>query len=189
LQRIFCLFFILPALFIVITKPLYINAETSKFDEYEVKSAFIYNFIKFIEWPDESTKKQSVPINLYVIGHNPFGEALSYMQGKQIRGRSININKTNTLKGLTNCHILFISSSEKGHLHEILKSTKGTNILTIADTEGFAEKGIMINFYTEEERVRFEINLDAARRANLTISSRLLSLSKIVRDKYGRGEN
>jgi hypothetical protein len=111
------------------------------------------------------------------------------LQGKQVRGRIININRTNSAKGLTNCHILFIGSSEKWHIQEILRIIKGLNILTIGDTDGFAQKGIIINFYTEEQKVRFEINLDAAKRANLTISSRLLSLAKIVRDMHGRGEN
>jgi hypothetical protein len=88
-----------------------------------------------------------------------------------------------------NCHILFISSYEKRHIQEILKSIKGLNILTIGDTDGFARKGIVINFYTEGQKIRFEINLDAAKRANLTISSRLLSLARIVRDMHNKGEN
>jgi len=111
------------------------------------------------------------------------------MQGKQVRGRTININRINSVKSLMNCHILFISSSEKGYIQEIIRSIKGLNILTIGDTKGFARQGVVINFYTEEQKVRFEINLDAAKRANLTISSRLLSLSKIVRDIHSRGEN
>jgi hypothetical protein len=160
-----------------------------KFEEYEVKAAFIYNFIKFIEWPDELTKKQSSPLNIYVLGHNPFGEALAAIQGTQVRGRTINVNRTNSVKGLTDCHILFISSSETWHIPEILRSIKNLNILTIGDTAGFAGKGIIINFYTEEEKVRFEINLDAAKQANLTISSRLLTLSRVVRGTHNRGEN
>jgi hypothetical protein len=130
-----------------------------------------------------------VPLNLYVLGDNPFGESITAIHGKHFRGKVININRINTLKNLTDCHILFISSSEKWHITEILRSIKGMDILTIGDTDGFAQKGVIINFYTEEQRVRFEINLDAAKRANLTISSRLLSLSRVVRDMRGRGEN
>lgn len=180
---------IFPVFFIVIANPFYINAETLKFDEYEVKAAFIYNFIKFIEWPDELPKNRPVPINLYVLGYDPFGKALGSLQGKQIRGRTINIKRAGSPKGLINCHILFISSSEKQHIPEILRSIKGLNTLTISDTAGFAKKGIIVNFYTEGEKVRFEINLDAAKRANLTISSKLLGLAKIVRDSQSIGEN
>jgi hypothetical protein len=173
--------------FIIVAKPLYINAEMPKFEEYEVKAAFIYNFIKFIEWPDESAKKQPQPLNIYVLGTNPFGDALTVLQGKQVRGRTININQTNSVRGLMNYHILFISSSEKRHIQEILRAIKGLNILTMGDTDGFAQKGIVINLYTEGQKVRFEINLDAAKRANLTISSRLLSLAKVVRDMDKKG--
>jgi hypothetical protein len=87
------------------------------------------------------------------------------------------------------CHILFISSSEKSHLTALLSVLRNAHVLTVSDIEGFAQRGGIINFYTEENKIRFEINVDAASRNGLIISSKLLQLAKIVGTNYRNDKN
>ncbi len=148
--------------------------------EYQVKAAFLYNFAKFVEWPKASPAEASPSITLCVLGEDPFGPFLDELQGKAIKGKKWINRKTGFSKNLKDCQLVFISGSEKGNLAQILGSLDGSNVLTIGDTEGFAQKGVMINFYLEEKKVRFEINIEAAKKAGLKISSNLLKLARIV---------
>lgn len=159
------------------------DAQQQKLGEYEVKAAFMYNFLKFIEWPDNAFSDYHTSINLCVLGNDPFGSTLDSVQGETIKNKQIIVKHYNDARGLEKCHILFISRSGEEHLTQILKTLKGLNILTVSDTKGFAQQGVVINFYIEENRVRFEINQDAVNRSGLKISSKLLNLAKIVHDE------
>ena len=90
---------------------------------------------------------------------------------------------------MLSCHILFISSSEKKNIEEILTRLGNHDILTVGETEGFARKGVIINFFLEKKNVRFEINVDAATRSNLKLSSRLLRLAHIIREPQSEGQD
>lgn len=155
-------------------------AGDSKPTEYEVKAAFIYNFAKFIEWPDGKSREARGAINVCVVGKDPFGPALAAIEGKTVRDRKIRITRDPSLQNATRCDILFVGSSEEERLTRILEALGNSGILTIGDTEGFAQKGVMINFYVENRTVRFEINPKAAVRTGLRISSNLLRIAKIV---------
>lgn len=146
--------------------------------EYEVKAAFIYNFAKFVEW-----QKPADELPLCIIGNDPFGAAMKNVEGKIAGGKRIVVRRIKSLEELKRCQMLFISSSEKNKLDDITGLARDIGILTISDTESFAEKGVVINLYIEEDKVRFEINIDAAADARLKISSRLLSLARIVHYK------
>ena len=148
--------------------------------EYRVKAAFLYNFTRFIEWPD--TDKTNASFIIGVIGKDPFGQELTSLAGKQINGKNLIIRKFTKTEELNACHILFISSSAKSHIKNILKATKGRPTLTVGDTDGFAQKGVIINFYEDKNKIRFEINLAAADQIGLVVSSRLLKLARIVED-------
>jgi hypothetical protein len=151
--------------------------------EYEVKAAFIYNFLKFIEWSnDKNINDTSI---LYIIGKNPFGSNLKKTLSVPIHNKECEIRYIKSIKGFpksADFHVLFISSSQDKYLPQILEMLKDSKILTIGDTKGFAQRGVIINFYIEENKVRFEINVDAAKRAKLKVSSKLLRLAKIVHD-------
>lgn len=153
-------------------------AQKKTYGEYEVKAAFIYNFLKFIEFPDSSSDNSTV--NLCILGDDPFGKALSPVQSDGERDKKIIVKRYNNFTGQERCQILFICRSEKRHLSQLLNTIKGMSILTIGDTEDFAKQGVIINFYIEEDKVRFEINKEAADKAGLKISSRLLSLARII---------
>ena len=155
-------------------------AESRKPTEYDVKAAYIYNFAKFVEWPPGKSRDGGAHMNVCVVGDDTFGPALEAIEGKGVGGRKIRIKRESAQQNLRGCDILFISSSEKKRLAEILDAVKDANVLTIGDTNGFAPQGVMINFYMENKTVRFEINPKAAGRAGLRISSNLLRIAKIV---------
>ena len=147
--------------------------------EYAVKAAFLYNFAKFIEWPAETFSSPNAPFTLGVFGENPFGDDLERtVKNRAVNGRPFAVKQINSLSELKNCQILFISSSERRRFNEILKALDNASVLTVSDTERFIQAGGMINFFMENNKVRFEINDQAAKRAGLRISSKLLNLAR-----------
>jgi hypothetical protein len=164
-------------------------AEPPSSREYLVKGAFLYNFAKFVGWPEEALQDDPIHIILCVFGKDPFGGALASVKGKRVKDRKVVIKHCATLDELKKCHILFISRSEEQNLSEILAKVKNWNTLTVSDMEGFTQSGGVINFVTVEKKIRFEINLDAAERTGLKISSKLLRLAKIVKDKETGAEH
>ncbi len=160
--------------------PYYIGAAEPEFSEYEVKAGFMYNFPKFIEWPVDALSDANRVITLCVVGTDPFGKALSAIDSKTVQTRRLEIRYPGRTKDLKMCNILFISGSEKDNLSQILETVKGTAILTIGDTKGYAQQGVMINFIMEQNKVGFEINTESARRAKFAVSSKLLKLAKAI---------
>ena len=148
--------------------------------EYEVKAAFLYKFVNFVEWPPES-KDQVLCIG--IIGEDPFGGALDLaVKGKPINGREFSIQRFKPGREVTGCQIVFISASEKKRVRSILDQLEGISILTVSEVPGFCEAGGMVNFELLNERVRFEINPEAAERVRLKLSSKLLNVAKVVRE-------
>jgi hypothetical protein len=164
------------------------SGETQPAPEYAVKAAFLFNFAKFVEWPDDAFADRSSPLVLCVIGEDPFGDALKSLKGKTVNGRHLAIRYMTTIEELDRCHLLFVCPSEKPVLPKILQTTKGRSILTVGDMGGFAQDGGIINLVKEENRVGIEINLEAAQRSRLKISSKLLALAKIVKPGRRQGE-
>jgi hypothetical protein len=146
--------------------------------EYQIKAAFIYNFARFTDWPAGAFAGANSPMTLGVLGKNVFGDDLANaINGKTINGHPLQFKHFDSIPDATNCQVLFISASEKDDLSKILAQLHGTSILTISETDGFMEAGGMINLTIVDQKVRFEINNDAAKKAGLTISSKLLSLA------------
>jgi hypothetical protein len=157
------------------------RAQEAAPSEYQVKAAFLYNFAKFVEWPSEAFASDSAPFVIGVLGQSPFGNDLeSTIKGKQVKGRKLEIRMFASAADpdLKTCHILFICNSPKQRLEALLKLLKGSTVLTVSETENFTRCGGMINFVMEGNKVRFEINDDAAQNARLTISSKLLNLRR-----------
>ena len=152
--------------------------------EYEVKAAFIHNVTKYTEWPSVPAYTANT-LRLCVIGQNPFGIALDTLKNKKVGGMAWEIVPVGSVTSPKECRVLFIAVSESGNLRQILDGIKGSTVLTIGDTEGYAEQGVMVNFYLEDEMVRIEVNTDAAKRAGLNISSQLLKLARIVNQRGG----
>lgn len=158
--------------------------------EYQVKAAYLFNFLKFVEWPENTFVDPLAPMVIGVVGDDPFGIALPQVViGKTVQGRDVVVRIYRSGEDLRGAHILFISSSERKKLPAILSSLHSSGVLTVADMEGFLDLGGMIQFVPENNRVRFAINVEAARRAKLKMSSKLLSLAKTVEGKGGESAN
>src|SRR5712671_3441341 len=152
--------------------------------EHQVKSLFLLNFAKYVDWPSDVFTAPDAPIVIGVLGEGKFGgELAKTVEGKSVQGRPILIRQIQTPEDSGKCHILFIGSSEKASLVEILNRIKTKPVLTVGETDQFMEQGGVINFVKKEGRVRLEINLEAARQAKLEISSKLLSVADVVKGK------
>jgi hypothetical protein len=160
------------------------SADSRKRDtlaEYEVKAAFLLNFIKYVEWPAARAGTTSSDLVLCIAGENPFGEFLNLLKDKNIRGRKLVIRNTVDQNNLVTSHIIFIPASEEYRLTAVMSTVNGLPILTVSEIPAFAQRGGMINFITVDNKIRFEINLDAAQHVGIQISSQLLKLARIVK--------
>lgn len=151
-------------------------------EEYQVKAAFLYNFARFVEWPTNSFQNSTDLFTICIFGEDPFGHFLiDTIAGKTIAGRALRILRIDDSTRMRGCQILFLAGSiERKRLAGILASTPAVGVLTVGELEGFIASGGIINLTVTEGRVRFQINRKAAGRANLAISSRLLSLAQLV---------
>ena len=158
------------------------NAATAQSaSEYQVKAAFLFNFAKFVEWPADSFPTADAPLQICVLGPDPFGRDFEQViEDKAVNGHRLEVAHPEGVPQARACQILFISSSEKQKVRDILQSLAGVSVLTVGDTPGFAKMGGMINFVLDESRVRFEINVKAAERAHLKLSARLLTVAKLI---------
>ncbi len=152
--------------------------------EYELKAAMLYNLMRFVEWPPSAYPDPQAPILLCILGRDPFGSSLTSIVSKQtLNGRPVLIRYPQNGKEVRGCHVLYISSSERKTTAQIFSTLKGSSVLTVGEMTQFAAHGGMIQFSLEDQQVRFDINLNAASRAKLKISSRLLVLARIVKDE------
>ena len=151
------------------------------FKEYEVKATFLYHLAQFVEWPAEAFPAAETPLVIGVLGQDPFGKTLDeIIQNELVKNRKLVVQRYRQAGEIGICHVLFISRSEEERLDQILSRFKGRSTLTVGDSEGFARRGGAVRFFTEKNKVRLRINLDTAKAANLTISSKLLRASELV---------
>lgn len=160
------------------------DRDATNSSEYLIKAGFIFNFAKFVEWPQNTFSQPDSPIVIGILGTDPFGSIIDQIvQDKKIGGRGFVVKRLKwgaDLKDLKECKILFVGASERAHIDELLQIVRWLPILTVGETPGFAERGGVIRLVLEDNKVRFEVNVDAARQSGLTISSRLLTLARII---------
>lgn len=159
-------------------------AEGKVLPDYEVKAAFLLNFPKYVEWSADPSAETNGPIIIAFLGESKVSEALSkVIPNKSANGRAIVARVIATDAESAGCHILFIGDSERRRIPAILEKLKGANLLLVGESADFLEKGGVINLAVRERKVRVEVNLDAAVRANLKISSKLLGVADVVKGK------
>ena len=155
--------------------------QTAPAKEYQVKAVFLYNFAQFVEWPEAAFPDAQTPLVIGVLGEDPFGGYLEEtVRGEKVNNRPLVIERYRRAEEIGICHILFISRSEADRLEKIFAELKGRNILTVGDFDGFTKSGGMMRFVTEKNKTRLRINLEAAKAARLTISSKLLRPAEII---------
>lgn len=190
---------------------LFLAADTVKADsensrECQVKAAFLYNFINFVDWPKEKQVDSNEPITVGIIGYEDFIKAFEPIKNKKIKNRSISIKYfagyeklkrskdaddhqwNQKMEVLKTCHVLVFCTCNSERIEnssQIIKALKDSPVLTVGETKGFLESGGVINFLMEDEKVRFEINNAAAKQAKLNIRSKLLRLAKRVIEEDG----
>jgi hypothetical protein len=172
---------VLLALAFAFAWPTGLRAQSAVQREYEIKVGYLYNFIRYIDWPADALPPVGGTITIGIMGENLFGPAIDTLNGKQIKGRTLAVKQITTAKDLEQCQIVFVSASEKSRLPEVFGELKDSKALTVSEIDGFASQGGIINFIYEHNKVRFEINRDAARRTGLTLSSELLKLARLVK--------
>jgi uncharacterized protein DUF4154 len=160
-----------------------IRAQQPKPGEYKVKAVYLYNFGKFVQWPEaRETRDQLEPFLICVLGKNPFGGLLeSTIKGEDVNGMHLSAKRVTNAADTTGCRILFISSSETDRLGKILEELQSKPILTVSDIANFCDRGGMIQFELKDEKVRFAVNMTAAEKAGLTLSSQLVKVATSVR--------
>jgi YfiR/HmsC-like len=147
--------------------------------EHQVKAAYLFNFLKFVEYPSETFADPLAPIVVGVVGEDPFGNMLpQVVTGKTVEGRDLVIRMYRPGEDLRGAHIMFISASERIRLPTILASLCGSTVLTVSDTAGFLDAGGMVQFLNENDQARFAINMEATDWAKLKMSCKLLSLAR-----------
>jgi hypothetical protein len=154
----------------------------SAITEYEVKAAFLYKFTLFIDWPKSAFNSKDDPFVIAVLGEDPFEKELDKIAASEtVKGRKIVIARAEKGAAVPFCHILFISSSERKRLAEVLESVRDRPILTVSEIEDFCGQGGGIRFAQENKKVKLRINPQAAKTARLRVRSELLAIAKIVR--------
>ena len=190
-------------------------AEETGSKEYQLKAAFLYNFVMFVDShrfqqlpKDGEAVDPNEPILIGILGQDPFGQAFEALKGRHVKNRRVVVKRFKgfsafadddgqvparhpQLDAITKCHVLFVCASERHHHNAILGPIRKQSILTVADTPGFLEAGGMINFLIEDKKVRFEINTAAAERAKLQVRAKLLRLARriVKEDAYDGGDD
>ncbi len=168
----------------LLTSGLGLPQPSSTSPEYQVKAVFLFNFTQFVEWPANAFPAQQSPLVIGVLGDDPFGPYLDEtVQGEKVNGHPLIVRRFNDVEDAKSCHILFISGAGKEKLKQALTDLKGRSILTVSDITDFARQGGMVRFFSENNKIRIRINLEATKSANLTISSKLLRLADVVGSK------
>jgi len=161
--------------------------QAQAFKEYDLKATFLYHLAQFVDWPPEAFPTEETPLVIGVLGTDPFGKFLDELvENEIVKNRKIAVQRFRSLEEIKSCHILFISQSEAGRLDQIFSGLKERKILTVGDTEGFAQRGGMVRFLNEKNKIRLRINIDAAKGAGLTISSKLLRAADLVGAKAAK---
>ena len=157
------------------------QAQNARSLESQVKAAFLLNFTKFVEWPPAAFSAPDSPIRICVTGEDPFGPTLDRtLEGESVKNRRVEAARLSPESNLRNCHVLFISRSERESNAQIISDLRGSSVLTVSEAPGFADRGGMIEFVIEEGKVRFYINAAVAEAAGLKLSSRLLRVASAV---------
>jgi len=150
--------------------------------EYQVKAAFVFNFAQFVQWPGKAFSSDDAAFVIATVGADPFEGALEKaVAGKTISGHPVIVKHFATSDQIGDCHLLFVPAGEDANLSAVFRRIGERPVLTVGESEAFPRTGGCIRFYIEEGKVRFEINPDAATKANLKISAKLMSLARVFK--------
>ena len=150
-------------------------------NEYSVKAAFLFHFAQLTTWPSQTFSSANSPVVFCTIGKDPFDGMLDEaVAGKRVQGRPAKVVHLKQTTGLESCHLLFVGAQEMPRMPALIAALHGLPILTVGEAGEFLKQGGMIDFRSQDDRLRFDVNLEAAQSSNLAFSSTLLSLARAV---------
>lgn len=155
--------------------------------EYQIKAAFLFNFAKYVEWPPAALANAETPFAIGVLGEDPFGAVLDQaVRDKKIKDRAFVVRRGDDPADLADCHIVFMGGAGARERARALSLFRQRPVLTVGEQEDFTRAGGVMSFFMSDNKVSFEINLAAAERARLKISSQLLRLNKVRITRDGK---
>jgi YfiR/HmsC-like len=162
--------------------PLALSEETGVSKEYQIKAAFVYNFTKFVEWPERSFADASSPIVIGAFCPQPVSAELErVVRDRKVNGRSVVVKKLDAAEEARSTHVLFICASQEAQIANIESAISGLPVVTVGESARFVEAGGMIYLVREDDKVRFEINMQPAERRGVKVSAQLQKLARLVR--------
>ncbi len=177
LQRVMC---VVMRLFFLCT-PL-LQSQTSPLPEYKIKAVFLFNFTQFVEWPGDAFNSNNDPFIIGILGTDPFGSYIDQaVAGEKVGTHPITVVRYRSVNEINNCRLLFINIADDDDLRSVLSSLNNRGVLTVSDMKGFAASGGVIGFITQNNKLRLQINISAAKAEGLNVSSKLLSVSTILK--------
>jgi hypothetical protein len=151
--------------------------------ELEIKAAMLYNFLKFVEWPEAAGWSRKAPFVIGVHGSGNFADVLARTVGERtVQGRPVLVRQLQDLSEARACQVMYVSGAHPGKTIAVIEAARHAAILTVGDAAGFARQGGMIGFVMVDSRTNFEINVEASQRAGLKVSSKLLRLATVVKE-------
>jgi len=181
LVQLLCAFGFRCALALLLVCGICLFVKAQSVEEHEVKAAFVLKLINFVQWPDAGGQHPTLVIG--ILGTDATSDALERLAfGKSVDGREIVVRRLNTESNFSACQVIFIGASERNQAAALIERIRGSSVLTVGESDGFGQHGGIVNLMLDEGRIHLEVNPNAAQRAHLQISSRLLSLATIVRD-------
>lgn len=158
------------------------GADLAVAKEYQIKAAFIFNFAHLFKWPDETFTSADTPFQICILGKDPFQVTMDVtVEGENIDGRPVKILRAAEIVEVMQCQIVYISSSEQARLEEILTALRNKPVLTVSDTDNFIEKGGMVKFFDQRNKIRLALYPEAVQESQLHVSAKLLKIAQITR--------
>lgn len=177
------LFILTLLVFVFISQEICLGKNLNEAKEYEAKAALLYNFAKFVTWPESAFKHSKSPFVIAILGKNIFGNAIKTIEGMEIHGRPIKILYFHDMEDFEPCHILYFCSDDLSEFGKHSGIFPKHHVLTVGEKDGFVRVGGVLLFMINKDHLAFKVNIAAAREANLQLNANLLNLAKEVIEK------
>lgn len=149
--------------------------------EYKIKAAFLFQFSRFVEWPEEAFASTNAPLTICVLGANPFGSALQEITaGESVYTHPLIVQNHTDIEGLAACHIVFVSGDKEDVARRALQHLSGKSVLTVSDSRDFTRRGGVVGLVTVNGKVTLQVNRSSADAAQLRISAKLLRVADLT---------
>lgn len=170
----------LVAMFLAVSPVLSRGQETPAPRHSDLEAVFLFHFTQFVEWPTNAFAATNSPFVIGILGDHPVGAALrDVIRGETVRGRELVLRVFRHPDEVRQCHMLFLVEGEEASVPRVLSRLRGQPVLLVSEVDGFAQRGGMIEFVTDQKKIKLKINVESAHAADLVISSKLLRVAEV----------